>query len=68
MITGTKAVAEINANAAATNAVTVTDEIKRNHLQMPPISTLDVDLKTTDLTLKFARLKKALRRRSSSIL
>lgn len=70
MITGTNAVAEINAAAVAAtaNPIRVTDEIKRNHLQMPPINQSAVDLKTTELTLKFTRLKKALRKRSSSIL
>lgn len=71
MITGTKVAAEISENASLNTAsVTenVTDEIKRNHLQVMPIKSVNDDYRSTEFIVKFARLKKALRKRSSSIL
>lgn len=70
MITGTK-VAEISetVSVSTTNAAeNVIDEIKRNHLHTTPIKPVIDDYRSTEFTVKFARLKKALRKRSSSIL
>lgn len=66
MVTGTEIAVEIN-EAAAMNSVTAKDEIKRNHLQMLSVKPVVADMRVTELTVKFARLKKALRKRSSTI-
>ena len=66
MITGAKVAVEVN-ETAPVNTATVNDEIKRNHLQTAPIKPLVSDYQGTNFTVKFSRLKKALRKRSSSI-
>ena len=66
MITATKIAAENN-EAAVVNTAAATDEIKRNHLQTPALKPVVTDFQATEFTVKFARLKKALRRRTSSI-
>lgn len=67
MITETNAVSEINETAAIDRNINVTNEIKRNHLQLQETEQVSSNLTTTDFSEKFARLKKSLRKRSSNI-
>ena len=67
MITETISVSETNETAAMMQSVGVTDEIRRNHLQQKEITQISDVVGATDFTVKFARLKKALRKRSSNI-
>lgn len=66
MVTETKIAVE-NDEFATMNSVSTTDEIKRNHPQMSPVNPVVADMRVTEFAVKFTRLKKALRKRSSSI-
>lgn len=68
MITEISSATEIGETAAMTHSVEVGDKIKRNHPQPQKIEQLARELVITDFTVKFARLKKALRKRSTTIL
>ena len=67
MITEISSLGEINEAVALTQNSSITDEIKRNHLQSQEVTEVPSQPKLTDFAVKFARLKKSLRKRSSNI-
>lgn len=67
MITETNIMSEISEPTAIPLNINSTDEIKRNHLKTLKSEVFLEPTNSTDLSEKFLRLKKALRRRSSNI-
>lgn len=67
MTTETTIVSEISEPTAIPLNVNSTDEIKRNRLKPLESEVFLETVNSTDLSEKFFRLKKALRRRSSNI-
>lgn len=67
MITEINPLSEINEAVALIQNTNIIDEIKRNHLQPQETGQVSNQITPTDFAVKFARLKKSLRKRSTNI-